>query len=474
MTSSAQNSKQVLAQQGSATVPAYSFLGDQDTGVYRSGSNEVSVSTNGTQRAVVTSAGNVGIGTSSPASKLAVSDGTVVIDTSPYTAGSAGYFGCSTNHSLAIITNNAERMRITSAGKVGIGTTTPAENFSVVGGADTWSASFLGLSSSNVVKIGTLSGVAAIGANNNAGSAWADLSINQGGNVYISSGGGNVGIGTTSPSSLLHVAGTLTTGAAINTGSGVSTGDATIDVGGLRTGNGNAFVDLHAVSGTDYEARVLRNSGTNGNFSVVNTGTGSFDLTQAGAGVLLLQTSNTERVRVHSGGDVSVSSSNASIAVGVGMKFLTTGACGSVMDDGASATNSYHLYNENATNNGFRFYVNTNGGIYNFSANNYNLSDERVKKDIEPAGSYLEKLCAIPVRTFRYKDQEGDWKNIGVIAQEVEAVAPEFVGEDETLGNSEVGEKPLKGVYDTDIMYAMMKALQELKIEVDKLKGTIK
>ena len=63
MTSSAQNSKQYLAQQGSVAVPAYSFLGDQDTGIYRSAANELSIATNATRRVVVDSSGNVGVGT---------------------------------------------------------------------------------------------------------------------------------------------------------------------------------------------------------------------------------------------------------------------------------------------------------------------------------------------------------------------------------------------------------------------------
>jgi hypothetical protein len=70
--------------------------------------------------------GNVGIGTSSPGAKLAVSDGTVTTITLPFGAGATGYFGNFTNHALAFLTNNLERMRITDNGDVGIGTTSPA------------------------------------------------------------------------------------------------------------------------------------------------------------------------------------------------------------------------------------------------------------------------------------------------------------------------------------------------------------
>jgi hypothetical protein len=77
-----------------------------------------------------------------------------------------------------------------------------------------------------------------------------------------------------------------------------------------------------------------------------------------------------------------------------------------------------------------RFEVRSNGGIANFQANNVNLSDERTKKDIEPLESYWDKFKEIEIVKFKYKDQTHDDFNIGVIAQQVEAVAPEFVDVD--------------------------------------------
>ena len=47
-----------------------------------------------------------------------------------------------------------------------------------------------------------------------------------------------------------------------------------------------------------------------------------------------------------------------------------------------------------------RFAIYSNGGLANYQANNSNLSDQREKKDIELAGNYLDKVCAIPVKTF--------------------------------------------------------------------------
>jgi len=176
--------------------------------------------------------------------------------------------------------------------------------------------------------------------------------------------------------------------------------------------------------------------------------------------------------RFDANGTFIVGGSNPSVSSGVGFKADNAGITGCVVDTAVNA-NTYHFYNVNATNTGYRFYVNVNGGIYNYSANNSNLSDARVKKDIEDAPSYLDKLCSIPVKTFRFKDQDGDWKNLGVIAQEVEAVAPEFVDTDGWEAELPEDGIPLKSIYETDLKYAMLKAIQELKAQNDELKARI-
>ena len=65
----------------SAATPTYSFLGDEDSGVYRSAANAVSVATAGLQRAVFDASGNFGLGTTtfgtSATRTLALFNGTV-------------------------------------------------------------------------------------------------------------------------------------------------------------------------------------------------------------------------------------------------------------------------------------------------------------------------------------------------------------------------------------------------------------
>jgi hypothetical protein len=95
-------------------------------------------------------------------------------------------------------------------------------------------------------------------------------------------------------------------GATVTSGYGVSTGGVALELGGLRSGDGATFVDFHAAAGTDFEARVIRDPGVNGNFQLANTGTGSMLLTTVGAASMVFQTTSTERMRITSAGDVGI------------------------------------------------------------------------------------------------------------------------------------------------------------------------
>jgi len=119
-----------------------------------------------------------------------------------------------------------------------------------------------------------------------------------------------------------------------------------------------------------------------------------------------------------------------------------------------------------------RMSVASNGGIYNYSANNSNLSDIREKKNIELSSNYLDKICAIPVKTFLYNDQTDKDLNLGVIAQDVQAVAPELVMES-NWANKDEPEKMRLSIYQTDLQYALMKAIQELNAKITALEAQL-
>ena len=122
-----------------------------------------------------------------------------------------------------------------------------------------------------------------------------------------------------------------------------------------------------------------------------------------------------------------------------------------------------------------RMELRSNGGIANYSANNANLSDRREKTNFAPAGDYLAKICAIPVQTYNYIDQnleEDDGLTLGVVAQDVQAVAPELVTESDWSTEKD-GSKMRLSIYQTDMQYALMKCIQELSAQVTTLQTQV-
>jgi hypothetical protein len=100
---------------------------------------------NGTDVMTLNASGNVGIGTTTPSDRLNVSgnigatgyvysnDGTRSIFLNPnadFGSGGSPAIQVASNHPLQFATNNTERMRITSGGNVGIGTTSPSSALS--------------------------------------------------------------------------------------------------------------------------------------------------------------------------------------------------------------------------------------------------------------------------------------------------------------------------------------------------------
>ena len=140
---------------------------------------------------------------------------------------------------------------------------------------------------------------------------------------------------------------------------------------------------------------------------------------------------------------------------------------------------SYSAASPNGTGNEFlycqdstaaRATIRSNGGLANYQGNDVNLSDERVKTDIAPLGSMWAKFKALEIVTFKYKDQTHDDDNIGVIAQQVESVAPEFIDVD-GFGETPEDGVPLKTVYTTDMYHAAIKALQEAMARIEQLEA---
>jgi hypothetical protein len=188
-------------------------------------------------------------------------------------------------------------------------------------------------------------------------------------------------------------------------------------------------------------------------------------------------TADALRMRIDSSGNLLVGTTSA---VSAGTKLTVSGSNADWMA-GVANTNASprglfinHSTDSNGTANWFlyceaggstqRMSVRSNGGIANYSANNVNLSDRREKNNFAPAKAYLDIICNIPVQTFNYIDQnieEDDGLTLGVVAQDVQAVAPELVME--SNWGTEQEPKMRLSIYQTDLQYALMKSIQELK-----------
>jgi hypothetical protein len=175
-------------------------------------------------------------------------------------------------------------------------------------------------------------------------------------------------------------------------------------------------------------------------------------------------TAPVERMRVRSDGTVLIGKTTTGMSPN-GTQLVSNGE---IYISITNTANTLHVYD--TTNSAYRFYVGGNGGISNYQANNTNLSDERTKKDIIPLESYWDKFKDIEIVKFKYKDQTHDDFNIGVIAQQVEEIAPEFIDID-GFGETPEDGIPFKTVYTSDLHHATIKVLQEAMAKIETLEA---
>lgn len=335
---------------------------------------------------------------------------------------------------LTFSPSNTEKMRISSNGNVGIGTTAPSEKLEVVGNAV--------LDNSNAklkIKAGATGTVGSIDFTFNTESTQYglidlnyDSRASQGFRIkslypmtldavtaqkFLISGsqkmvidsGGKVGIGVTNPAAKLHV---------LNTGL----------------------------------AAIFQGGGFGSNIALFKNSTGNTEIVINDNGYIGVQRT-TANYPIDVTGDISLSLR------------LRLGSYGAFLS-------SY--YGVVTTNGEFRVGYGANNGSYAVCrASAFTVtSDYRLKENIEPLKNPIDRLKQLKVYRFNWKDKLDEDKVDGFIAHEVSDVIPEAVAGEKDEINQD-GEPEHQGLDQAKIVPLLTSALQEAILKIEQLETRI-
>jgi len=414
--------------------------------------------------------------------------------------------------------SNIERMRLTAGGNLGIGTTSPSAKLEVAGwygrtahnnGGLVGSYNNVGANSYNsgpIYVIGssykpnstTLNNMYGIGYTHTNASFITDpgpntwgmyvaadgdariwLGASSGAHSYFNSGG-NVGIGTTTPSQKLQVNGTAQVSTLrFDDGSSMTSAPSGGGGGSVWSTSGTAaYYNTGNVGiGTSTPQRKLHINGANPRFMIEDTsGTTSRWELMVNSTNFHVRSWNaaystvTERLIIKDNGNVGIGTMSPgslldieqTIGADYGALRITRGANYWAFHQYANGTLAF-------TGNGAQRVefelggVTRNGsGVWAF------LSDRRMKRDIRPMVGALNTVAQLRGVSFRWKDAARDketGKVQGFVAQDVEEVRPDWVIEDKRDG--------LKRLHPVGINALLVEAIKELKAESDKIKAEL-
>jgi hypothetical protein len=465
----------------------------------------------GTERMRIDSSGNLGIGTDSPAQKVHLlnggfaymrftsqSYGATGFDIGQHTNGTI-YLNNRDNTDMVFMTNNAERMRIDSSGNATFG-----------GKVSLPDNQYLTWTSSNTRMIGN--------------SDYLIFQVAASDKMAILSSG-NVGIGTTSPDARFSVVTATANSTASRIGgleySGTQRG-LTIktfqSAGGDDCGvefnaaeglsgygsfifkadtaermvidsSGNVGIDVSAPDSYNSSARklVVGGSGDSGitiSTSSTNTGTLMFaDGTGGTAGYrgrvsyhhngdyMRFDTAATARMYIDSLGNVAIGGTTTQSRLEV--RDSKTGSFQSphltIYGSGYGSfqwldTDAYHIYT-NSDGRDIEVICYANGVRLEPSATAWvSNSDISLKENIKPLENVLDKIKDYRCVEYNFKDDKVTDKKIGFIAQDWENDFSAVVSKDK---NEKLGIKY------TETIPVLLKAIQELKAEIEQLKTQI-
>jgi len=192
-----------------------------------------------------------------------------------------------------------------------------------------------------------------------------------------------------------------------------------------------------------------------------------------------------EVARIDSSGNLLV---NATSAVSNEKLFVTTNAAQNIIGArlGASGSNATCFLAGNATGatsfdyfgayngSGTKMAGITSAGTFQSATNTYGgTSDERLKENITDATPKLNDLLNVRIRNFNFKSDEQKLKQIGVIAQELEAVFPALVEDTPTWDEQGESTGTVKNVKYSVFVPMLIKAIQEQQAIITALTARV-
>jgi hypothetical protein len=428
---------------------------------------------------VIMNGGNVGIGTSSPASALDIIGANQDAIKIRSNVAPENYYQIGRNQSTGLLefkgsetTYNgylfkgpsSDLMTINSSGNVGIGTSSPSRKVSL---ADSVNGYNLELQQTSAYNSGNQSGIV-FSAPYNIGGSVTDLASIRGGKenatdedfggklaFYTRANGGsdtermridssgNVGIGVVPSSWASNTFDALQLGVGIGVGNLTARVDGINAVGlGLNWYYGGGATNTYVAS--SFATNYVQEAGTH---KWLHAASGT-----AGAALTF-----TESMRIDSSGNLLVGCTTLPSSSVKGAAFLSSADQGRLYVS-ADSTAARDL----------AYFINPNGVIGTItttsSSTAYNTSsDYRLKENITDANDAGDKIDAIKVRQYDWKT-DGSHQDYGMVAQELMTVAPEAVS-----GDPESDE--MMGVDYSKLVPMMLKEIQSLRARVAQLEG---
>ena len=338
----------------------------------------------------------------------------------------------------AISTAGSERVRVDSSGRVGIGETNPDVALSIK-------------SAGASIKLTDTTGVSNtfwILAKDSSTPAFRIYDATNSTERLRIDSSGNVGIGTSSPSSSLHVA--------TSTGEGIRIQSSTVQEGYILFTNLSGSMSA-GMSGAATNTFLIYDRTNNQS---------AYSYTGGASGNHIFSTNNTERLRITSGGDLLVGTTTIT---GVGGWSLRPNL-------GGAGTYPRMEFNSNQSADVVKFlYSGTEVGRINSGTSSVSYvttSDHRLKTNLEPISNGIDRIKQLPVYRFNWIiDQNGN-KVDGFVAHEVTPVVPEAItGEKDAV---DADGKPIyQGIDQSKIVPLLTAALKEAIAKIETLESKV-